>query len=1137
MRAVSPFQVFISFAALFAGLASAMLVFLLARAPQVYPQLVVGSLAWDGSSKAGEIAAVLTFLFVLPLAWFALSWSGRILVARGLGDPALHALQACCFPGAIWLGQSLILTNAGQGWLFLALLAITWWFCVALFLRFSARDSGDPQMFPALFGIPILAGFSALGFAYGLNRLGLHPVAIPVWPAVFLIAGGLLMSALRLFRRSVWRMDLPRLVCLSQLGIPVLAVALIPTPIAGAAGLRHPVPLSWPLAGLVLSIGLAVLWDILRRLREVGSDLWCAISPGAVLLCLWILKSPGSAVPSIPVDDWHFGESILPWVLWRDFGEIPFSDVIPVRGFASALEGLVAQVFFSGTAADITYGKPIFALGLSALVFFTFRRAAGSLAAIAAVVVLNHAYAMTQTDYFFAAGIALLAGLALQGRHRAVLIAWPLVSVVLFLLAPGPGVLLIVASSPFVLHAFWRTGGAGRWQILVAYALLALSFALFLLWPPAARLLTGIGRYFADNALINESASGVSWGTSFSSERTGSPALNELFRSSGLLIAALLIGFFIRDVRTLLAAPSEQSLFSRKDVECVLGAVVVLSILVFLPRVLGRIDPASSSRLGALSLLVAGGLAPLVLIRRSSRTAGMSFLAVALLLASGIRCLSPHPNDGGASVQAEALLVMRSSNVATSAVVDGRAHGLSNTGKAEFEPGHLARLQELRTLLDAMLPAGQPYYDLTNHNAHYAYFSRPVPASWSSPFYQADERAQVRTVRELSAGRIPLLLLSANNIEHDGGSAALRTYWLYRFVLADYLPFEENGYLFAVRRDLATEPGFSSRLKVQREDVVELFDQAFAVDDLLRIPASWGASYRSLRAEFGPEALNLATSSQDGGDTRLVARDRSDGEIPDPGRFDVLTVLLSCRESPGGARVFWSSRRGGASVQPVCRFLRSVRHPRDPGRSPTCLGPGRSGDGSGSELPGRRVPGAQCPVETPAATRLNPDVMPGQGKVLPGYGTKQTRRRSAIRADRVLEDSPHALSAPFCLFDVRRAGPPRRGCALFLPLGRVRGLRFLCDLGLSDGGGPQPDLLVQLRRVCAQPQSEALPGLLPRRDGDAARHFYPTRCQRLPYRLGSQPGSTGCACQCADRPLRVRRSAVQAGASGLVRRG
>lgn len=911
MKAVSPFQAFISFAALLSGFASAMLVFLLARGPQVYPQLVVGSLAWDGSSKAGEIAAVLTFLVALPLAWFALSWSGRSLLARGLGDPALHALQACCLPGAIWLGQSLIMMNSGLGWLFLALFATSWWFCVALFLRACAGDQVDPQIFAALFGIPVLAGFSALGIAYGVNRIGLYTVALPVWPLAFLISGGLLMSALRASRRTVWQKALPRLVCLSQLGIPVLSAALIPTPIAEPAGLRHPVPLSLPLAGLALSIALVALWDILRRLREGGSDLWRAISPGAVLLCLWILKSPGSAVPIIPTDDWHFGESILPWILWRDFGEVPFSDVIPVRGFASALEGLVAQIFFSGTAADITYGKPIFALGLSALVFFTFRRAVGGLAAIVAVVALNPASAMTQTDYFFAAGIALLAGLAQQCRHRAVLIAWPLVSVGLFLLAPGPGVLLIVASSPFVLVAIWRIEGDGRRQALAAYALLALLLTLGLQWPPCARLLTGIGRYFADNALINESASGVSWGASFSSGRAGSPSLNELFRSSVFPITALLVAILSHDIHALMVAPAEQRRSSRNETECVLNAVVVLSVLVFLPRVLGRIDPAISSRLGALSLLVVGALAPLVLFRRVSRTAGMAFLAVAFMLTSGIRCLSPRPNDDGASVQAEALLVMRSSNVATDAVLDGRAYGLSNTGKAVFDPEHLARLQELRKLLDAMLPAGQPYYDLSNHNAHYAYFSRPVPASWSSPFYQADERAQIRTVRELSLGHIPLLLLSAENIEHDGGSAALRTYWLYRFVLADYLPFEAGGYLFAVRRDRAGELQFSSRLKAQREGVVELFDQAFSTNDLQRIPVSWGASYPSLQAEFGPESLALIASPGDGGDARFVARDRSDGEIRDPGRFDVLTVSLACNKSPSEARVFWSSRRGG----------------------------------------------------------------------------------------------------------------------------------------------------------------------------------------------------------------------------------
>jgi hypothetical protein len=894
---------FLACSTLLIGLACAIATHRVLQSPQVYPQLVTGSLAWDASSKSGELAAVIAFLLAVPLAWWALRACADL---NDDEEPAsLHALQLACVPGAVWLGQVLYAPSNGTGWLYVSAALIGWWAVGASAARAAtagtaerSEDAAAPDAM-AFMLIPIFAGFSALGVLLFMNRGLLLNVGVPAFPIGFTVAATSLLIRSRASRADAtaiahWRRGL----ILSQAGIPLLAAGVLPTPLKGAAGLLRVEGVSVALVAVSVLIAMTVLLDIVRcALREV-SDLrtLSVASPLAMFLCLWILRAPFTEAPSVPVDDWHFGELLLPWASLRDFGLVPYADLIPVRGLISFVEAALAQLFMTGSAADIASLRPVIGLIYSAVAFFSMRYASGALAALLVVAVLDFASPITRIDYFFVAGVSVLVGLAVRELLSSASLVWLLSSIVFFILAPGQAILYAVATGPLMLYTVFNASKRTRvWlaaSVLLTFSMVA---ALVRFQPTAGRVWAGIGFYFADNVAINATGSGISWVASFGSTIGGSPVVREGFRSFFLVVAVGAIWAAVTAWQTRRGTKSmstfRDAVHCANSIDVAIPVSILFTVLVFLPRVLGRIDIDNFSRLGALTLL-ACAIVPLITRRRFDAGARGLFAVIAVFIASAVHVNVAVPSEGATPFTIAALRVPRQFNVADS-IVNARLSHLHRAGTAKFNVAHLAELQQLRVLFDEMLPTRSPYFDFTNRNAHYVYFERPPATRWSAPYYLADERAQVRTASELAAQRVPLLLLKASNIEHDGGTAALRAYWLYRFVLTEYVPFEREGFIFAVHRDLTQQPGFARFVSRSAMSHLALFEQAFASTDLERLPEAWGASERTLEHSFTASRLEARAVDSIGGPTVITPATDSAGRAELP-RFDMLRLEMRC---------------------------------------------------------------------------------------------------------------------------------------------------------------------------------------------------------------------------------------------------
>ncbi|MES2521672.1 MAG: hypothetical protein V4617_03155 [Gemmatimonadota bacterium] len=906
---------FLIFASLLFALACALATHRLLQSPQQYPQLVTGALAWNASSKGGEPAAALAFMLALPVALWSLRVAADAYRQQGLAD--LGALQLACVPGAVWFAQTLMNPLSGMSWLFVAAALIGWWTVGAWVTRWSRGGAGAEGAM-ALMLVPLLAGFSALGVLYFLNRALLVPVRVPAFPVGYLAGVVVVIVSLHRSRGdSSPRVDWRRLALLSQLAIPLLALGVIPTPLMGDTGLTRIQSVSLPLAALSALAAIAVLLDIVRTARGKAAsiDLRSATSfasPLALLLCVWILRSPFTTLPFVPVDDWHFGELLLPWAGWRDFGLVPYADLMPVRGFISLADAGLSALFMTGSAADVALLRPALALLYSGVVFFAMRYGAGTGAALVAITVLDFASPLTRIDYLYVAGASVQVGLMVRGRNPAASLFWLFSSLVFFAVAPGQGMLYTAATMPLLLYAAFNSSMRGRGWLVAAAAFTFACVALLALVSPTFReIWAGVRFYFADNVTINTVGSGIPWSESFTGSRVGNPVVREVFRAFCLVVGACMAWAatraWLQPGDTLTDSKLRNALQRLNRLEIAVPVSVLATVIVFLPRVLGRIDADVSSRIGALTLL-ACALTPLVARRRGDAAVRGALAVAAIFLASAAHVSADASSEGSTSLSTNALRIPRQFNVA-----DGLVHEpvsqLHRVGRARFDSAHLGELQHIRRLLDEMLPARTSYYDFTNHNARYVYFDRPPATRWTSPYYLADERAQARTAAELASARVPLLLLHASNFELDGGSAALRAYWLYRFALADYVPFDRDGYVFAVRRDLAARPEFAAFVQGGAAPMV-LFDRVFAVSDLRSLPAAWGASVGTLDPSFTSVHRDAKLVASGDLVTRLEPVATSDSKAALP-RFDVLRVELQCAvsEAPmAPMHLTWSAR-------------------------------------------------------------------------------------------------------------------------------------------------------------------------------------------------------------------------------------
>lgn len=571
---------------------------------------------------------------------------------------------------------------------------------------------------------------------------------------------------------------LPSLLLLGQIGLPTLFLTLYPAALVQPdGGLTKYETTVW----LKLLLAGAVLWglyDVIRRYRayHASANDWAeCLSPVALVGLLVALQVGSTVVPQISPDDYHFGESLLGW--WSlSHGAVPYVDYMPAHGLIDDyLAQCLSYIFYDGSAGSVMEaGRLSFAV-MAFAAFMSMYLFSGSIGlAFVSIFFLGGSLLGKLSYVFLTSFLCLWSSRPLRITPARWLSVWILTAPVAILGVPPQGLLLVAASGAMAAYCSWQLWSNPQeraWRCIGSslIALVALGLA-----TPLFPMLFGAIRYVVENGPINQVAYGVPWALSW---RAGAKA--------GFVFEAIRMSWIAAPIACL-------SIIYIKGRDqhyrhFVLPAVVVLLFaLLLIPYSMGRIDPGGVSRPGLSAIFGWAVLLPVAawgLVKPNNRC---SFILLVACMSAALDLTS---------LSFSGLVSAVSPSVRMGPFRDGRSAGLSNIGKAYVQDDQWDRLARLSAVLNSTLAPGESYLDLTSRNAQYFYLNRRPVVAVTAPYNMVAPSQQKRVVEQLLRGAPRVALLEGSNITFDGGGLALRNPYLYRFVLDNYTPKLEDGFI------------------------------------------------------------------------------------------------------------------------------------------------------------------------------------------------------------------------------------------------------------------------------------------------------------------------------------------------------
>jgi hypothetical protein len=883
--------------------------------PQNYSEFIVGNIAWSYQNKFHDYAVLYSlvisfFLILVAIACIAVRL-GRIAGSGAIGR--LHdSILILCLPAVVWLSglltsksTSLGLLNLSQILLFSGLV-----FAGLLTFRDTRMWSERPHrifdvLHTALLFL-ILAGLAVAAVGVATNRIGamlevqkwMDQQALYRWLKIILTGSFLLICGLIVNARvpdemcSVMR----RLVLGAQCFLPLFWLCLIPPALVSpeTAKLVSGYPLTasgkflvWSVMGLVyLEMLVRFKRGCLRTKDAMALDL---LTIGSVIGLLLFLKTPPSSLPSLMSDDYHFGEVLVPWWSWFKLGLLPFWDYAPARGLVNYFPGMFSSLVFGGAPATIGAAYPFIYAVIAGLAFFALQPVLGIGGVFIALLLGPFANGIGEIDLAVSIFLATFCWGWSKWRVERWLVAFAVCGVAILLYAPGQGALVLVACAPLALGALWRLYRTSlRWMLQMLAGILGVTTVIFAL-TPLGKMVLGALRYGVEQSQINSMAHGINWNASFGTESINAWAF-ELLRASFVLVAmwAAVLVF--------------KALFERdralgKRVLTYALPILIISLL-FVIRAAGRIDPGAS-RLGIASAWALSLLFPMLLyvsVRvRAIHVVAWVALGALLLPQIGRTSMAGYANDLTSNFNA-----LDAGNLRTSANVRTIENG--RLGSAMADPVHLARIVAVRNLLDQVLEAQETFLDVSGRHAMYFYVDRK-PALESAAMYNlVGESQQLRAMKSIRTDHVPAILLSADNLLHDGGPSSLRSNLVYRELMLsnDYKVVAVGGQVWMIRSDRLgrLRPDAATSIVDLNESAVNMLDPIYRKQNLEFLPASWGRSSRSLSSKFSA-VFRIATEKPDSGksvDALGEGRYLITGEDPHV-RFDLSANNLAGRQA------------------------------------------------------------------------------------------------------------------------------------------------------------------------------------------------------------------------------------------------
>ena len=792
LKHISMGAVFFSILAAFVSAFSVLMLAqsLFTRAP-AYPDFIVGAITWDAATKFQDIASYPAFfLGFLVGGWITYRLFQHLSNIRPYEyeQSFITTLTWWLIPIAIGIGGFLSIYPTASSFAVLVGIAGAVITALAVRLHLARGDAMPPQIGLGVLAV-LLFGLLPFGIATIQDRLPIFGEEFrfstaPNVSALLVIASTLYLFYLCRSSSTSFLRYTPKLLLVAQLGIAPFYLLILPDlNVAGTGG--PAIQMTVWLSVLSITLVLVAMTDVILRYKNFTSqrstDLMLLLSPVAIFATIILLRNAATIIPHVPGDDYHFGESLLGWWSFWEFGKIPYLDFFSPHGvFGDDIGGFISLIFYDGSAATLAEADRLATTLTMFAAFMALRIYTGSLG-LAYVSILLFGTVARKLFFLILVPFFCLWLKPVNLKPQTWLWIWFISAIALVLFVPPQGLLAVIASLPVVGLFIYRARHI-NWK--GSAFLMIIFIGMLILFTPIPAMLCGAILYVLDNGTINLIAYGIPWSWSWSAKAIPVIVL-EILRMSWMVVpltAAILIGTMFRQRE-------------RWPYLIRVALPVLLFASLMTPYTMGRIDPAHMSRAGIFANFTWAILLP-ILLSPLVASRGRAVLAVCIaLLCAGI---------GLASVNKDGLhSVLVKNQIGT--LWSGAEHGLKNIGSGLVEPQHVDRLERINTFLSDNLAPREAYLDLTGRNAQYMYLDRRPPVPTTAPYNMAPIKLQQRIVEQLGMSLPRIALIEADNINHDGGGMALRTHLLYRFVLKHYEAELHDGYVYGVAKDSALQ--------------------------------------------------------------------------------------------------------------------------------------------------------------------------------------------------------------------------------------------------------------------------------------------------------------------------------------------
>lgn len=794
-----------------------------------YADFVVGRITWDAGTKFQDLVSLPSFILALFLAFLFLSHA-LVQVRDRIGADCSAGVASQLLWWSVPSAAVVFNFMPGVAFDMLALaVSASAVLCTGIAAIANARraaefDHGRHGLYVLTvillsllpLEMALVLGRAAPGHVGEIDAAALMPTTYALFGVGML--GGCCLAArwpTKLFR------ILPAALLIGQMGACAYFLTLFPAQLLLPSGeiTRYDTSI-W----LKVLIGGLIAWsvfDVIMRYRKhAASEDWSRLlAPVALFALLLALKVGNTRAPMINPDDYHFGENLLGWWLYLK-GAIPYVDYFPAKGFTdNDLAGLSAALFYDGSAGSMLEAARLVHAVLALIAFLSIFRLSGKLPlAFVCIFFLRGRLAW----FVLAAVLCVWLARSLRAEPAKWLAVWVATAPLIILAVPPQGTVLVAASGILVLRAAWavlRSGGRKDWSI-VGLSLLILACLAF--FTPLGMMLHGAVRYVVENGAINQVAYGMVWKANWGGNRW--PGLSgDVVRMSWIAIPIVCLAMIY----------ANRGDWRRATSDIYPALVILIFSLLLIPYSMGRVESAGLARAGLLAIFGWTALLPMLLwpTLKPQSKAPFAFLIV---------CMSALLNYG--VVSSSSLVKSIANRVKAPTLTDSQSAGLGNIGRSHVQKEQWDRLTRLRALMDSRLSPEETYLDLTNRNAQYFYLNRRPPVAVTAPYNMVGEAQQRRELATLAANPPPLALLEGQNINHDGGGLALRAHLLYRFVIDNYIPKFENGFIIGYRnKDVGESRSFEIEVAVKAitdknwNQGLHRSEAAFVVDDLVAL--------------------------------------------------------------------------------------------------------------------------------------------------------------------------------------------------------------------------------------------------------------------------------------------------------------